>query len=351
MFDYAGAFHVHTDYSFDGTVGIADVVRAARHRGLDFIVVTDHFRMDARRDGWEGWHDGVLVIVGEEISPRHNHYLALGIETPVIYWKKSSRPQDYIDAVARQGGVGLIAHPDHTGAPGFGVKEYAWQDWSVTGYAGLSIWDLMTDWQEKLTSLPAAILAYIFPALQLSGPKRETLERWDGLCRQRKVAGYGEIDNHDSRKKMFGLTFRIFPFAFAFATIRTHVLLDEPLSGDAVIARRQVLAALQSCRLYVAQERWRKAAGFTFHVIGGENAAMAGDDCRLSPGAALEVRLPAGTKGRIRIVRDGVAAACGTGDRLTMPLAAPGVYRAEVEQRMCGRYRPWIYANPIWVRQ
>ena len=50
MFDYAGAIHIHTDYSFDGNVKMPDVVRSAKNAGLDFIVITDHFRMDARTE-------------------------------------------------------------------------------------------------------------------------------------------------------------------------------------------------------------------------------------------------------------------------------------------------------------
>ena len=28
----------------------------------------------------------------------------------------------------------------------------------------------------------------------------------------------------------------------------------------------------------------------------------------------------------------------------------PGVYRIEAQQYVAGRWRPWIYSNPIWVR-
>lgn len=228
MFDYAGAIHIHTDYSYDGNTSIKDVVAAARRAKLNFIVVTDHFRLDAKTDGWEGWHDGVFVLVGEEISPRYSHYLALGITKPVIAWQKKSRPQEYIDAVNAQGGFGLIAHPDHTGTKAFGVKDYPWKDWAVKGYAGVSVWDLMTNWQEKLTSVPAAVLAYLFPSLSLSGPKEVTLNRWDELNKSGKAAGYGEVDNHNTKKIMFGMNFWIFPFDYAFKTIRTTYCWTSP---------------------------------------------------------------------------------------------------------------------------
>lgn len=351
MYDYAGAFHVHSSYSFDGTTGMDEIIAAARRRKLDFIVVTDHFRLDARRDGWEGWHDGVLTVVGEEISPRYNHYLALGIEAPVIFWKKKSAPQEYIDAVRMQQGVGLIAHPDHTGALKYGVKAYSWNDWSVEGYDGISIWDLMTDWQDKLTSLSGAIAAYIVPAMSLAGPKQVTLERWDRLWRQRKVAGFGEIDNHDSRKKVFGITFRIFPFDFAFSTIRTHILLDRQLSGDAAEARRQVFEAIRACRLYIAQERWRDAKGFSVRVDGTGNAsASIGGDLVLQDTARLEVSIPGNKAAYVTVLRDGeVIAEATCASRYSREIREQGVYRVEVRQRIFGRWRPWIYANPIRV--
>jgi hypothetical protein len=244
--------------------------------------------------------------------------------------------------------VGLIAHPDHTGTRLFGVKPYPWNDWSVEGYDGISIWDLMTDWQEKLRSLPAAVAAYLFPAAVLSGPKQATLARWDALNRRRRVAGYGEIDNHDTRKKFFGMTFRIFPYEFAFSTIRTHALLDEPLSGDAAAAKQQLLAAIRSARLYVAQERWHDARGFLVRASDGSTTAYPGDD--IIPGGRpvrLEAALP--TAGRIRLIKNGAMIAETFDTAAVFEIGSPGVYRVEAAQKRYGRLKPWIYANPIRV--
>ena len=348
MFDYVGAFHIHTDYSYDGNTDIRDVIASAKHAGLNFIAVTDHFRLDARNDGWEGWHDGVFVLVGEEISPRFSHYLALGITKPVIAWEKKSRPQEYIDAVNAQGGFGLIAHPDHTGAPKFGVKDYPWKDWSVKGYRGMSIWDLMTDWQEKLTSVPAALKAYAFPSLALSGPKAETLKRWDELNLEGKVAGFGEIDNHNSKKRFFGLNFRIFPFDYAFSTIRTHLLLDEQLSGIKEGAVNQIHRAIQSARMYVAQEYWQSARGFEFRIYDSESSAVCGQELKLAGGpAACEIKIPA--EGLIKLVCDGKIIAESVKKQLHFDIERPGVYRAEAYQKIWGTYRPWIFSNHIRV--
>ena len=348
MLDYAGAIHIHTDYSFDGNVKMPDVIRSAKKAGLDFIVITDHFRMDAKRDGWEGWHDGLLVIVGEEISPRYNHYLAIGIETPIIAWKKSSDPQEYMDAVRNQGGIGLIAHPDHTGAPGFGVWAYPWNDWNVKGYTGVSIWDMMTDWQEKLTSLPRALLAFAFPTRMISGPKQVTLGRWDDLNKTGKVAGFGEIDNHNSRKTYFGHDFRIFPFDFAFRTIRTHILLREKLSADVQVAKKQVIEAIKSCSLYVAQEHELGAKGFEFRIYDAEETAYTGGDFKFKgKPAILEAKIP--HQGLLRVIRDGAVILEQKKAYANVEIEQAGVYRIEARRRTIFGYRPWIYSNHIRV--
>ncbi|HEX6738539.1 MAG TPA: PHP domain-containing protein, partial [Vicinamibacteria bacterium] len=76
----AGAVHVHTTLS-DGGGGPEEVAAAARRAGLAFVALTDHNNVDAKP--FEGYHEGVLVLVGSEISTTAGHLLALGIADPV----------------------------------------------------------------------------------------------------------------------------------------------------------------------------------------------------------------------------------------------------------------------------
>ncbi len=83
LHDLAGVLHVHSTYS-DGTGTVPEIAAAARANGLDFLLLTDHDTLAARDRGEEGWHDAVLMLVGEEVSPRReNHYLAFGLERPI----------------------------------------------------------------------------------------------------------------------------------------------------------------------------------------------------------------------------------------------------------------------------
>ena len=152
LYDYSGVIHIHTSFSFDGHEDIKKVIEAAKEHKLDFLMLTDHDHLEARDKGWEGWQGNTLIIVGQEVSPRFNHYLAFDITHPVAFSDdpEGKRPQEYINEVNRQGGFGIIAHPDHEGTQTFHVKHYPWNDWTVDGYTGMSVWDFMTDWQKSL---------------------------------------------------------------------------------------------------------------------------------------------------------------------------------------------------------
>jgi histidinol phosphatase-like PHP family hydrolase len=74
FYDYAGIIHMHSSFSFDGHATMEQILSATRKTGIDFLMLTDHDHLQARREGWEGWQDKTLVVVGEEIAPRFNHF-------------------------------------------------------------------------------------------------------------------------------------------------------------------------------------------------------------------------------------------------------------------------------------
>lgn len=349
FYDYAGAIHFHSDYSFDGNVSIDKIMEDARNAMLDFIMLTDHFRLDAKKDGHEGWHDNVLLIVGEEISPRYNHYLAFNIKEPIITGRHEDKPQKYVDMVNHQGGFGIIAHPDHEGTGLFGVKPFPWIDWSVNGYAGMSIWDLQTDWQEKLKDYTSAILSYFFPSYTLSGPREVTLNRWDELNKNRRVTGIGEIDNHNAKRWFLGLNFHIFNFGYAFRTIRTHILTEKPFGKNSKNDIDIVYQSIKDGRVYVANEYWHNAKGFSFTIGDDEKEAGIGEELLLKDKPPmLTVKLP--FHGLIRIIYNGeeIHETINTGCKLE--IRETGIYRVEAYKKIFGKYRPWIYSNHINVK-
>ena len=347
LYDYTGIVHFHSAHSFDGTTAVSDIITAAGERDIDFLMLTDHSTLEAK--GKEGWHGKVLLIVGQEISPRFNHYIAFGNENTIFVEKESNEPpQHYIDEVVKEGGIGFIAHPDHGGTKMFHVKHFPWVDREVSGYTGIGIWDFMTDWQSSLDRFPGMLMNYFFPAHVLRGPKGTTLKWWDRLNQKRRVVGIGELDNHCTLFKILGLRLKIFPFKKAFTLIRTHILLKEPLSGRDQDDVRTILEALRMGRAYVALEYFRLAKGFSFFISDEKNSATMGDDYELRDRAILFARTP--RHSRIRIIKDGKVFGEEIGRELRCNVSEGGVYRVEAYLKSRGRFRPWIFSNPIYVR-
>jgi predicted metal-dependent phosphoesterase TrpH len=102
--DVSCVVHVHTTYS-DGTASVGELVAAAAEAGADAVLVTDHDSLGARRDGWEGRHGKVVVLVGTEVSPKQGHYLAFGVDREIPHGGRSAL--EIAEAVRGAGGVGF----------------------------------------------------------------------------------------------------------------------------------------------------------------------------------------------------------------------------------------------------
>jgi hypothetical protein len=348
LFDYTGIIHFHSEHSWDGRISIGEIINAARENNVDFLMLTDHSCQEARKNGLEGWNEEVLLVVGQEISPRFNHYIAFGVDEDIAVDEgETIAPQGYIDQVRRGGGIGFIAHPDHEGTELFHVKHFPWVDWTVSGYTGLGIWDFMTDWQSSLTGYPKALLSFVFPAYFLHGPRQVTLDRWDRLNRTSKVVGIGELDNHDTPKTICGLSVSVFNFKKAFRFIRTHLLLDNPFEKDNVKDINAIINALRGGRAYIALEHFKRAEGFLMYIFDNTTTATMGDEFILNDNAVLRIETPVQCK--IRIVRDGKILQEDLAARLEYPISERGVYRVEAYIKILYKYRPWIFSNPIYV--
>jgi hypothetical protein len=106
----AADFHVHSFPLSWATLAPWDTVIAAQRQGLDAIAITGHNHVWVAKVGrwFSRLVNGPAVLVGEEIVSSHYHLLAVGIDT-TISWNQTAAGA--IDAVHRQGGVAIAAHP------------------------------------------------------------------------------------------------------------------------------------------------------------------------------------------------------------------------------------------------
>lgn len=103
--------HMHSTYS-DGIGTIQQILTYAQERtNLDVVALTDHDVIEGAlraRDLWARGNYRFDFIVGEEVSTRSGHLLALFIEKRI---PPHLSMEESIDLIHAQGGLAVVAHP------------------------------------------------------------------------------------------------------------------------------------------------------------------------------------------------------------------------------------------------
>ena len=158
----------------------------------------------------------------------------------------------------------------------------------------------------------------------------------------------GGSDNHGGRYRIGPFTRDVFPYSLAFRTVNTHILTAEPLSGSDAHDRDLVFGALREGRCWVGYDLLGSTKGFRFCAHRGGVTVPMGSTVIASQKVTLSASLP--LRGRMRLLHDGRPILQATGRSLHCSIASPGVYRLEAYRRSWGRWRGWIFSNPIYVR-
>jgi hypothetical protein len=343
-----GNVHMHTFLS-DGTKSHQELARIAEEAELDFIIITDH---NVYEPGLDGWMGKTLLLVGEEVhdperEPQSSHTLCFNIGEDVF--EHAPDPQAVMDAVAAQGGLTFLAHPFERDVADFLPEpNISWRDWQVDGYAGIELWNCMSEFKAVLRNRALAVLYAYVPALAISGPYPETLRKWDELLRSRRVAALGGSDAHGTVYHMGPLSRAVLPYDYLFRCVNTHLVSAEPLTGSLEHDKAIVYEALRAGQGFLGYEQAGAIAGFAFWARSGDAEAIMGETISLQGAVYLRVRTP--QRAWLRLLRDGQMVAQTHGDCLAFMSHRPGVYRVEAYRRHAGRRRGWIFGNPIYVR-
>jgi hypothetical protein len=307
------------------------------------VLLTDHDTLEARRRGEEGWHGDVLVLVGEEVTPRGgNHYLAFGLDEEIDHHGLDAA--GICRAVRDAGGFGFAAHPWSRGSPRFSRARPMPFDLDCDALDGVELWSFANDTGERLRSLTEVARFLAMPGRVLDHPPPENLREWDRLCRERRVVALGGLDAHQYGKRVGPVVpVRIMAYRRSFRHIRTHVLTDSPLTRDVDCDRDLVYGALRAGRCYIAVDSVAPARGFRFEASDLPMGAEA-------PAALRTLTVSTPLPARIRLLRDGEEIATAAGTSLELEVEDAGVYRAEAYRHARGRERTWVLSNPIYLR-
>jgi hypothetical protein len=343
LHEYVGVIHIHSTYS-DGSKSIPEIAKIAGEVGLDYLMFTDHHTLQPKRDNLEGWYDGVLVAIGYEINDEadQNHYLTFNLEQELA---ASLKPLEYVEEVNKQGGFGIIAHPDEKRSAMKKYPPYPWKVWESNHYNGIEIWNQMSEWLEGLTHINKYWRVFN-PRRSILAPMAETLEKWDSVNRERKVVGIGGVDAHGHLYKLWGLfQITIFRYKVLFKTIRTHILTNQALAGEGTYGGdiQNLYSSLLDCRCFIANSYCGDARGFRFWAENSKAKVILGDQLKFDKYTHLHVNLP--QTALVHLIRNGKKVTTQKGSELIFDVTEPGIFR--VEAYSLGR--PWIFSNHIRI--
>jgi hypothetical protein len=345
--------HMHTRYS-DGSGSHAEIAQAALRANLDAVIVTDH---NVLVQGPEGYYkEGnrrVLLIIGEEIhdqdrEPQKNHLLVAGTERELAQY--ADDPQTLINAVNKDEGLCFIAHPFDPPQAVINETDITWEAWDVHGYTGIEIWNHLSEFKGFLKTKMHAVFYAFFPGFVARAPYPKTLQKWDEILGTgKRIVAVGGSDAHAIHASMGFLKRVIFPYETHFKGINNHILLSEPLRGDAVLDRRLILNALRAGHSFVGYDLPAPTRGFRFTAQGKLDSVIMGDEISAKGGITLQARFPA--LADIRLIKDGEVIGEWKKQQVCTHITSErGVYRIEAYRSYLGRKRGWIFSNPIYVK-
>lgn len=343
--------HIHSTYS-DGTGSYSSITNAALRQGVDVVIITDHnVLVQGINKYFENGKKRTLLFTAEEVHdqsrrPQKNHTLVIGASNEMAGF--AFDPQVLIDQVAANSGLTFLAHPHEYDLAMFHEPDISWTSWDVKGFTGIELWNGFSEFKTYARSLPKVLFYAFFPEFIALNPHPLTIQKWDELLTLgNKVFAVGGSDSHalDFRKGFFRKT--IFPYDFHFSAINNHLLIEDDLTGDVELDRRQVIQALKLGHSFVGYDLPASTKGFSFTLETDDEIAQMGDSITLKRGGTLRVHTPFTSE--IEIVHNGKTISqnerCTT---LVKTVTEPGYYRIQCKIDFLGKKRGWIYSNPIF---
>jgi len=253
---YKGDLHTHTVHS-DGKLTVAELARAAREAGLDFIAITDHNNTAHQVDAFP--EDGLLHIVGEEVTTPGGHANVWGLGphdfTDFRVLPGDPRIEALVEAATERGALFSVNHPF------LSCAQCSWTHAIPDGVTGIEIWN------------------------GHEGPQEAAIALWDQTLRSgRRITGIGSSDFHR------------LPQPLARGSVR---IWASELSTPAI------LAGIREGRVIVMGDATSPTPRFALRADG--KTAVIGDTLPLGPqGAfAIEVAAPGLARGRADIYWNG----------------------------------------------
>ncbi|MER5184615.1 CehA/McbA family metallohydrolase [Streptomyces sp. NPDC002896] len=252
---YRGDCHLHSWYS-DGKRTPAEIAALARAAGLDFINTSEHNTHSAHAHWADQAGDDLLILLGEEVTTRNGHVVALGTDPGTFvdwrYRARDNRFGKYAREIRRTGGLVVPAHP-HATCIGCNWK-FGFGDADV-----VEVWNgpytpddevALADWDSMLVASVRAGRAWI-PAMGNSDAHRDpdpvgtpqTVVLADDLTREAILDGLRAGRSYVAESKSVSLAFS------ASGSRGEHAGIGErlPVDSDAPVTVRLEVTGAPGC--------------------------------------------------------------------------------------------------------
>jgi acetyl esterase/lipase len=163
--------------------------------------------------------------------------------------------------------------------------------------------------------------------------------KWDAELEQKPFTGIGANDAHQNQ--IFkGTTFD--PYEVSFRNLSTHLLMQKATAAD-------VRQALREGHAYVSHDWLCDPTGFAFSAVNTLGVFPMGDAAPLMRTTRLVAITP--LPATLKLVHRGKVIQKTSGTNLTFAATEPGAYRLEAWLTVDDEERPWIYSNPVYLKE
>jgi acetyl esterase/lipase len=322
--DYRAVIHIHAEDSNHTGGTRPEVLAAAKKTGVQVVLFTDH--RGPKVETWRGLRDGVLFLAGSEENDR--------LRFPLFE----------NDKIARED-LNFICHIE---------ERY---DMPREGFDGMEIYNRHTDTKDdddfeagfaKILKDKEAWAAFVelykkFPD-EIFGAGTdywpEIFAKWDKETKAGKpFTGIGANDAHENQV-FNGLM--LDPYEVSFRNLSTHILARE-------LTDESIRQSLKEGHAYVSHDWLCDPAGFGFVAQNNLGVFSMGDPVLVVGTTRLIAQTP--IPAHIKLFRNGELKEEKTGDRVTFETKSEGTYRVEAWLPVDDEERPWIYSNPVYLKQ
>ena len=323
--DFRAIIHVHADDA-DHTKGTrSEALAAAKKAGAQIVMTTDH--RGPKPDAWRGMREGVLFIPGAETAEGplwFPDYDAQGQPMPGSGRRFLAHPEERLDAPT-EGFLGMEICNRHTDAI---------LDKGPFLYLAVAMTD-PARWQKVVVDFKAFPDEFFAAGV---AHHAEIFAKWDAETRRKPFTGIAASDAHQNNI-LKDVVFD--PYEVSFRNLSTHVLARE-------LTEPAVWEALQAGHVYVAYDWLCDPTGFAFGAVNTLGVFPMGDSAPLL-GTKATALTPLAAK--LRLIHHGKVIRETVGTNLTCEVGETGAYRLEAWLNVDGEDRPWIYSNPVYIRQ